>query len=227
MARRMAYTMLIGSLPPLLSLFAAKQTPISRLHLDRRLSLLQPEDARTLALIEDLLQWSRLSIVRTDGEIVAQAEAVMLRLDNSFLRDIVRWRLELRTAVAALRRRQRGDPPPVRGERWGYGRWVDHIRRHWSEPHFRLEPMLPWIVEAHRLLAEGDSRSLERTLLGLVWDTLGRAAEGHYFDFEAVVIYVLRWNVVDRWTRYDGAAAADRFERMTDEGLGKYAAIFP
>lgn len=226
MRRANRYVMLISSLPRLGPLFGPGQPPLSRYRLERRLALLEPRDARTLALIEDLLHWDRLPLAGADASLVERAGAVLAELDDPLLAALVTERLELRTTLAALRRRRRGDPPPERGEPWGLGRWTDHIRRHWQEPHFRLEPMQPWVVEAKALLDAGDSRALERALLALVWERLGRAGEGHYFDLPAVVVYVLRWSVIARWTGYDGPAAAERFGELVAEGLGAYRGLF-
>jgi hypothetical protein len=40
-----------------------------------------------------------------------------------------------------------------------------------------------------------------------------------------VVIYVLKWNIVDRWGRYNGEAALRRFDELTDASLEKYGAL--
>ncbi len=217
-----SYYMLVTSLPHLEPLFSTKQTPISRLKLDQRLALLEPEDAATLARIESLLLWGRLSMDQTDDDVVRRAHTVIARLDSDVLRGIVTARLELRTVVAALRRRQHGEATPAPGIRWGFGRWVDFIHRRWHEPHFGLERVYPWLTECKRLLDAGEVADLERHLLGVVWDQLSRVHAEHHFDFEAVVLYVLRWNIVARWSHYNGEAAVRRFARLVDAGLGEH-----
>ncbi len=67
---------------------------------------------------------------------------------------------------------------------------------------------------------------MERLLFEVVWDKLGRLGEGHYFDFEAVVLYVLRWNLADRWSRYQGEAAVERFRSLVDSGLEQFTNVF-
>ena len=44
------------------------------------------------------------------------------------------------------------------------------------------------------------------------------------FDFEAVVLYVLRWDLVYRWLMYNGPRARQRFERMADTALEEWLA---
>ena len=43
----------------------------------------------------------------SDEDIIALAKAELPKLENEFARDLVVWRLELRSVVAALRRRHR------------------------------------------------------------------------------------------------------------------------
>lgn len=214
------------SLPYLGKLFGAKQTPLSRLKLEGRLGMLEERDAELLREIEDVIQWSHQPMDRTDTAIVAAAQRLLERLQSPVLQEVVRFRLEMRTVVAALRRRQGGQTAPRPRPAWGFGPWLGHIQRYWAEPGFRLEGSFPWVREANRLLREADSLGLERLLLETVWIRLGRFAEGHYFDFEAVVLYVLRWNIINRWTTYDGEVAVRRFIELADGGMGEFAAVF-
>jgi hypothetical protein len=214
------YAMLISSLPYHGSLFGAKRAPLSRIRLRQRQRLLDETDFACLRVVADLLEWSRHGMERRDEDIIARAKTELPKLDNAFARELIVWRLELRTVVAALRRRHRGQAAPSGNDRWGYGRWLAHIRRHWSEPQFRLERVYPWLPEARTLLEAGDTLALERLLLNAVWEHLDRLADGHDFDFEAVLIYSLRWDLVARWTAYRGDEAAVRFEEMLAAGLG-------
>ena len=219
-----AYVMLISSLPTPEPIFLAKQTPLSRLKLDQRLRVLTPGHAAVLRQVEDALRWDHLPIELSDAEVVNHGRRALAQIDNEVLTRLIFDRLEIRTCVAALRRRLRGEAAPAAGTRWGIGRWVNHIARHWTEPTFRLDGVFPWLREADRLLKDGDSMALERLLLQEAWRKLVRQAGEHPFDFEAVVIYVLKWNIVDRWTRYNAAAAARRFHDLTEAGLGRFAA---
>lgn len=213
------YTMLVSSLPAHAPLFSAKLTPLSRIRLEQRLRMLTPEDAAQLELVESALDWGRISDAENDGDVYALSRSILQSLRTRFLREIVRDRLELRTLVAALRRRRLGAPPPDPQERWGFGRWRAHIRRNWKDPTFQLERVFPWVSEANHLLQEGHWVELERLLLGYVWADLGRRSEGHYFDVEAVVIYVLRWSLVARWTGYEAQVAGERFRELVAQAM--------
>ncbi len=221
------YITLIASLPPHMpKLFATRQTPISRLKLDERLQMLEPQHIHELALIENLVHWNRMAIDTSDLEMIKRGRAVEQQLQNAFIKEIVQWRLEERTIIAALRRRHLGITTPPSVTRWGYGRWLRYIEAHWMEPDFALNHIFPWLAEAAQLLQENNHLGLERLLLSLVWDHYGRVVGDHYFDFEAVVVYVLRWDVIDRWSRYNRQRAEQRFSNMLDTALGKYASLF-
>ena len=220
------YVTLIASLPPHIpKLFITRQTPISRLKLDERLQMLQPGHAKDLALIENLVHWDRMSIETSDEEMIRRGEQARDQIENEFIKEIVMWRLEMRTVVKALRRRNLGLTAPLAGSKWGFGRWLRYIETHWNEPAFCLDRNFPWISEADELLKEKNHLALERLLLGQLWDYYGRVAGEHYFDFEAVVLYVLRWDVIDRWSRYNSQRAKQRFEKILDSALGDYAAM--
>ena len=148
------YAMLISSLPYHGSLFGARRAPLSRIRLRQHQRMLDDTDSACLRVVANLLEWSRHGMERSDEEIIDRARAELPKLDNAFARDLIVWRLELRTVVAALRRRHRGQAAPSGHERWGYGRWLGHIRRHWDEPQFRLERVYPWLAEARTLQKE-------------------------------------------------------------------------
>lgn len=218
--------MLLSALPYHGPLFGATQTPLSRIRLNQRLTLLDPDEAACLNQARRLLEWAQQPAEMTDTRAVGEARRLIERIDHPFIRDLVVWRLELRTLVAALRRRQRGESVP-RDRHWGFGRWVGHLGRHWSEPAFGLAGAFPWLPEAERHLRRGDAVELERLLLGVVWSRLEQLSDGHYFDFEAVAIYVLRWDMIARWTTYDGDQAVLRFDELIEQSLAGLAAAGP
>jgi hypothetical protein len=217
------YTVLMASLPPLGGMFEARSPAISLLKLESRLRLLHPDDQHILELMEGFLSQA----VRDDESLAGPVDARLLQaaqgffavVSNPTLRQLVAQRLDLRTILAALRRRHRGENEPPRGQPWGFGPWVATIERRWKEPTFGLEAVFPWIRELGRLLEAGDLVTLERTLFAVIWKELDRLAFGHNFDFEAVVIYVARWALVDRWSHYDATAAQARFDNLVKASL--------
>ncbi len=220
------YLTLMASLPTIGKFFEARQTPISRLKLESRLKMLTEKDAILLNRISSLIAWSEQPMKRSDAQFIAEAQRSFEEVHSPILQEIVAYRLNLRTIIAALRRRHRGESNPPMDQPWGFGRWVKYIERHWTEPEFHLEVMFPWVSEAYRLLNANDSVALERLQFELNWKMLQRVETGHYFDFEAVVIYVMRWSMVDRWIRYNGEAAVERFRKLVDAGREKFTDLF-
>ncbi|MEL6384604.1 MAG: DUF2764 family protein [Cyanobacteria bacterium J06626_18] len=220
------YVTLIASLPPIGQLFEAQQPPISSLKLDSRLKLLTDKDASRLKQIASLISWRQQPMERSDAQFIAEAQRFFEAVYSPSLRELMTYRLDVRTILAGLRRRHRGESSPPSGQAWGVGNWVGYIERHWTEPGFHLEVMFPWVLEVDRLLREDDSMALERLQFEVNWKMLDRVGAGHYFDFEAVVIYVMRWSLVQRWTTYDGEAAVERFRQLVDSGTAQFANLF-
>lgn len=213
--------MLMTSLPYHGPLFKARHTPLSRLRLNARLRSLDDQDAQRLADLTSLLELAQHDMPVRDAELIQRAKTLQAAWGDGFLTDLLNFRLELRSLMAALRRKRRGEATPP-AEPWGHGRWVRHIERYWQEPGFRLQRVFPWVTEAERLIEAHDSLALERLQLGRVWNHLDRMGAGHEFDFEAVVIYVLRWDLIARWSSYNGAAALRRFDQLAEAGMGRF-----
>lgn len=220
------YVTLMTSLPYHGTLFGARQTPLSRFQLDKRLAWLEPDDAATLATIETLLRWGRNLLADTDAQFLERAKDVMESLDNELLADYVTTRLETRTLIAALRKRALGHAAPQSSEKWGYGRWLRVMQNHWNEPDLGLGHVYPWVPDAERLIRNTDTLNLQRLFMGMSWNYLARYGSGHYFDFEAVAVYVLKWDLVDRWTRYNEEQARQRIIGLAEAGLGDYQRIY-
>jgi len=53
----------------------------------------------------------------------------------------------------------------------------------------------------------------------LVWQHYISIGSQHYFDFPAVVIYVLKWDMIKCWTNYNADKAMERFDELVDAGL--------
>jgi hypothetical protein len=51
-------------------------------------------------------------------------------------------------------------------------------------------------------------------------------ADQYQFSFEAVLLYLIRWEIVYRWTRRDAAVGQEKFERLVNEAMGEYANMF-
>lgn len=213
------YVTLMASLPALGPLLAAQAPAINANRLQRRLRLLLPEDRAQIEALRRLLAWNALDLREADASFVARAGRTLAGLANERLRRAARDRLEIRTAVAALRRRHAGEAAPPPGEAWGFGRFVAAIRANWTAPDFTLGTALPWLGPARERLEAGDRRGLEQIILTAAWAAGNRHLAGHDFDLEAVALYLLRWSLVERWSRYDADGASIRFAELLDQAL--------
>lgn len=213
------YVTLMASLPALGPILAARHPPINAVRLEARLRLLRPEHRSELDALNDLLAWRRQPLAGTDAGLVARARRTIPRLSSPTLRQLARERLELRTVMAALRRRNAGQEAPPPDEVWGHGRFVSRIRENWREPGFGVARAFPWVLAAREKIEAGEATALERIVLEAAWRQTERLALGHEFDFEAVALYTVRWKLLERWTRYDAQAAAARFRHLVDEAL--------
>jgi hypothetical protein len=217
------YITLIASLPILPDILVAKQTPISRLRLEQRLRDLLPEDKALLDDILDLLAWRRLDLGESDAHFMARARRLIPRLPTPALRRAIEYRLEARTILAALRRRRRGQTAPAADGSWGYGRWTRTIAANWQEPGLGIEQSFPWVREAAEHIRSGDAVALESLLMRQLWTITGRLGVGHAFDFTAVALYALRYQLIERRVAYDAEAATARFRRLVDQGFATFA----
>ena len=221
-----AYYTLLTSLPHIDSLFNSRITPISRFQLDKRLSMLSTADQQRLVKIESLLHWDQLDDEVEEKALIRQAERTRAELGSQALNDLIDWRLDMRTIVAALRRKHAGQPAPTE-PKWSYGSRYEYIRNHWGSATLGLGSAFPWIPRVVECLRNGECIALEKILLQAVWDHLSHMAMKHSHDFEAVVIYVLRWNLVARWTAYDTDKARVRFRNLVESSLGEFRDQLP
>jgi len=218
------YVSLMSSLPSTERLFLAKLPPISRLRLELRLKQLKEQDLGTLRKVESVLNWSMQNLAFSDQQLIKQAKMVFVGLQSETLKTLVRDKMELRTCVAALRHRAQGESAPD-NLNWGFGRWVSHINRNWNETHFALETVFPWLPQAKGFMDNKDAEGMERFILDHAFKQLQRCVNQHYFDLEAVIIYVLKWSIVDRTTRYNIEAAKIRFTELVEQGLGDFEVV--
>jgi hypothetical protein len=216
------YYTLIGSLPALPTHFAdVERVPISSLRLDERLKMLRPEDTQTIENLTDFLAWDRQPLEKSDEAVCRHYEAFMAHEKNPMARNVIEQAMTIRTIVAALRRRQRGLEPSSSN-----GPWMEHIRRNWKHADFRLGQRFPWIREAEARLGEQPPSQADRALLEIVWKIAKRLSDEYQFTFEAVILYLVRWELVNRWTSRDAAKGREQFETLVRDAMAQYADMF-
>jgi uncharacterized protein DUF2764 len=218
-----SYHMLISSLPALPPHFDVERLPITFERLQGRLRMLELEDAEEIERLLAVLRWGNQFEEASDVAVGQRYDALLHDLTTPLVRDILVHMMDVRMIAVALRSRRRGLGPPT----VGIGQWFDHIRHNFNQPDFRLGQVFPWIPEAERLLAQGDLLTLYRQyVLGATWTYLKKRAEDYYFSFEAVVLYIARWDIMRRWQQLQAERGRAIFETLVTEALGEYANIY-
>ena len=220
--RSNAYYMLISSLPALPPRLDVDRLPITLERLQARLRMLDPEDAQEIGRMRDILAWSRQFVEADDAAVVKRYGELMQEVTNPLIREVLAAVMDVRMIVAALRRRRHGLGPPT----VGFGQWFDHIRRHFNQPDFRLGHAFPGIIRFDQLLGQGDVLNLYRHMLGAVWTYLKKRAEDYVFSFEAVVLYIARWEIMRQWRQLQAERGRAVFEALVTEALGEYAELY-
>jgi len=221
MVRSNSYYMLVASLPAMPRHFAVERVPITRARLEKRLQMLEPKDAEVVEQLQAFLLWDRQPWNRTDEEVILHYDKLMSTTRNRMARQIVTFQMDIRTIISGLRRRRLGLSHPP-----GVGQWVDHIRRNWEHPQFKLRWQHPWIAEMEPLLGTTDCLRVQRIQLGVAWDHWTKLAEQYFFSFEAVLLYLVRWAIINRWTTRDAALGEQRFEQLVTESLNEHANLY-
>lgn len=214
------YFTLIASLPHLPAHFDVDRPPVTRPRLEQLLKMVHEEDARVLQQLTDFLHWDRQPIDQTDDQVVQRYERLKEQTHHPLVLEVVEHRINVRTIVSALRRQRDGSGPPV-----GVGRLVEPIRRHWHAPQFGLQRRFPWIEEFAELMVAGEAVRAERVLFEFTWRTWCRMSTGFTFSFEAVLLYLARWSIVDRWTSRNAETGRTRFDQLVEETLGEFTTL--
>jgi len=221
-----SYYTLIASLPYLPHFARAGHLPINPERLRQRRAMLTPDDEAQLSRANSVIAWHRQTLAQTDADVVRNFRTVMAHTRNAELRELLTYRMGMRTVVAALRRKLRKQELPPAGEPWGIDPYAKYIRARWDKPDFGLSGPFPWIADARGYLEQSDAKSLDRVMMGSVWKRLDRLMGDNPFGFEAVFAYVFKWDILNRWLSYDAAVARERFEELVVEVIGEHQQLF-
>ncbi|KGK42656.1 hypothetical protein LH51_05550 [Nitrincola sp. A-D6] len=192
------------------------QLPLSRIALEKRLTLLSDADRQLLNLAEQLYHLpSKGDSTLPDRDRVMQWQRQLDSFPSEALRASIGLRLEMQTLLAAFRYRRR---PETSVEHFqGFGRWTPWIRRHWQEPFFGLETQVDYLEELGLLFEQGRTGDLQTRMDDYLWQNLLATERSHHFTLETVICFVLRWGLAEKRLSGDADAALTAFEGLSDE----------
>jgi hypothetical protein len=223
---RQPYYTLLASLPPLPRFDRVERLPISAERLAQRLRMLNSDDVEVLERAAVFLTWPKDVQKVTDSEVVGRLEKMAASMSTPPLKTLFSFPLDQRTIMAALRRRHEGLKRPSGKELWGVGQHVGHIERNWDAPHFRLAKLYPWLPQAKRYLEDESVLDLDRLLKNVLWDYLDGLVPDWDFGFRAVMVYRMKWDMVNQWLIHDVAKAGERFNDLVKEIIHEQTKLF-
>lgn len=137
------------------------------------------------------------------------------------LRDWSRFDRMLRNICAATAARKQGTA--VADVVVGHDEAVETMSRS-AAADFGLKIELDWAEQAASIVTDS-SDLLERELKldRLRWDNVDEMSTFDYFDLNAVVAYLIKVNIVHRWTELDAAQGRAMFHRLTKSLSGEEA----
>lgn len=222
MARSNSYYMLLSSLPALPPRFDAGRLPITLERLQGRLRMLEPGDSQEISGMLEILGWSRQYAEQGDGLVVKRYGELMQEVHHPLVREVLATGMDVRMIVAALRRRRAGLGPPDTG----FGQAFDQIRSHFLQPDLGLGHVFPWILPFDQLLEQRNSLNLYRHILQATWSYLRKRSDDYYFNFEAVVLYIARWDIIRHWQQLQAERGREVFEALVTEVIGEHAKLY-
>ena len=160
---------------------------------------LSEKDAQALDFLLKGFQDSELT-----PEFYAEAEQQSL----PFLRDYFDFDRNVRNRKVRYLNKQLGRPEEE-----------DLVRLREEEPEFEQEAT----VDA--ALGEVDLISREKALDDIAWAWLDEYAMFHYFDLTAVLAYVAKLRIVNRWLALDEKKGRELFKRLVEEVKGPFKGV--
>lgn len=168
------------------------------------------------ALVDDLLQGF-------DQEQLGPGfYARMLRHPNRFLREYFRFDLNLRNAKVRYLNAALGRDPEqdvLTGAGTEEDEDLDIDLRRFSGGEFEEASKVDFVLH------QADLITREKGLDDLLWEAVERLSTFHYFDIEAVLAYLAKLHIADRWLALDEEEGRERFRRLVQEVRGTFKGV--
>ena len=155
---------------------------------------------------------------KLNADFYAQA----LKSSNHFIREYFRFDLNLRNAKVrylnrVLGRAEEQDVLTGKGDEFEEGLDIDGYRFTGGE--FEEELKVQNALESASLLDR------ERYLDEICWEKINNLETFHYFDITAVLAYVAKLHIVDRWLALDEEKGRELFRKLVQEVRGTFKGI--
>ena len=153
-----------------------------------------------------------------DEDFYAEALSHSLR----FIREYFRFDLNLRNAKVRYLNRELGRPEGqdlILGNKKQEGVELDIDLFRFQAGEFEEN------AKVETALTLGDLLSREKELDDIVWDKVNALETFHYFDITAVLAYVAKLHIVNRWLALDEQKGRELFRQLVQEVKGTYKGV--
>ncbi|WP_058534975.1 DUF2764 family protein [Legionella saoudiensis] len=202
-----------SSLPRLGSSFKIASPPISRFQLEKRLKLL-PEKHITQIFAIELLVWRSWFMPQQSVAETRILYQQIIKNQSSFIINLIDWYFDLRSVFAAIRMRNEKKEAPENPHYYWISNWEHRLMQKWHDADFGLKSVYPWLPKVQVDMEKNNTAAIEEFLLAHIWKHLSIIEAGHYFDFEALTIYLLRWNIISYWSSFNKSQTLERIEKL-------------
>ena len=155
-------------------------------------------------------------------ELTPDFYAQALKHPGKFIRQYFSFDLNLRNAKVRFLNRQLGRPEDqdvITGKGTDEDENLDTDLYRFRAGEFEEERK---VADA---LAQSDLLSREKDLDDIAWEKIGLLETFHYFDLTAVLAYVAKLNIVNRWLALDEEKGRELFQKLVQEVKGTYKGV--
>ena len=155
-------------------------------------------------------------------ELTPDFYAEALKHGSKFIRRYFSFDLNLRNAKVRFLNRQLGRPEDqdvITGLGGPDDENLDTDLYRFRAGEFEEEP------KVSAALTQSDLLSREKDLDDIAWEKIGTLETFHYFDLTAVLAYVAKLNIVNRWLALDEEKGRELFQKLVQEVKGTYKGV--
>lgn len=213
-----SYYTLMTSLPKLSGNFKVSHLPISQLQLMKRTKLVPDHDKEIVKLLINLT-WRDWFNTETDIKNDRIMTAKMNELHNPFIDELITYVFDIRSILAAIRLRKSNSDSTDNKQTVLLTHWRERILNHWNEPDFGLGSVYPWLSDVIAKQSSNESQLIDEMVITQLWKHLQSIETLHYFDLEALIIYLVRWQIINYWSQFDGEKAFTEIDKQANKQL--------